>query len=86
LVDLFSVPANDVFANSFLVTVISLVRADFTHISRPTVSRASRRGRGQKLLPTVVAAKVERFPIAVGVESGRFVHGHSADGVLGCGF
>ena len=42
-------------------------------------------GRGQKLLPTVVAAKVERFPIAFGVESGCFVHGHSADGILGHG-
>jgi hypothetical protein len=40
-------------------------------------------GRGQKLLPAVVAAKVERFSIAFGVESGGFVHGHSADGVFG---
>ena len=43
-------------------------------------------GRGQKLLPTVVAAKVERLSIAFGVESGRFIHGHSADGVFGHGF
>jgi hypothetical protein len=43
-------------------------------------------GRGQKLLPTVVAAKVERLSIAFGVESGGFVHGHSADGVFGHGF
>jgi hypothetical protein len=43
-------------------------------------------GRGQKLLPAVVAAKVERLPIAFGVESGSFVHGHSADGVFGLGF
>jgi hypothetical protein len=43
-------------------------------------------GRGQKLLPTVVAAKVERLSTAFGVESGCFVHGHSADGVLGHGF
>jgi hypothetical protein len=43
-------------------------------------------GRGQKLLPTLVAAKVERLSIAFGVESGRFVHGHSADGVFGHGF
>src|SRR5680860_95123 len=43
-------------------------------------------GRGQKLLPTVVAAKVERLSIAFGVESGCFVHGHSADGIFGHGF
>jgi hypothetical protein len=42
--------------------------------------------RGQKLLPTVVAAEVERLSIAFGVESGCFVHGHSADGVFGHGF
>jgi hypothetical protein len=43
-------------------------------------------GRGQKLLPTVFAAKVERLSIAFGVESGCFVHGHSADRVFGDGF
>jgi hypothetical protein len=43
-------------------------------------------GRGQKLLPAVVAAKVERLSIAFGVESGGFIHGHSADGVFGHGF
>jgi hypothetical protein len=43
-------------------------------------------GRGQKLLTTVVAAKVERLSIAFGVESDCFVHGHSADGVFGLGF
>ena len=43
-------------------------------------------GRGQKLLPTVVAAKVERLSIAFGVESRGFVHVHSADGVFGHGF
>jgi hypothetical protein len=43
-------------------------------------------GRGQKLLPAVVAAKVESLSIAFGVESGCFVHGHSADGVFGHGF
>jgi hypothetical protein len=43
-------------------------------------------GRGQKFLPTLVAAKVERLSIAFGVESGGFVHGHSADGVFGHGF
>ena len=42
--------------------------------------------RRQKLLPTVVAAKVERLSIAFGVESGGFVHSHSADGILGHGF
>jgi hypothetical protein len=43
-------------------------------------------GRGQKLLPAVLAAKVECFSIAFGVESGGFIHGHSADGVFGHGF
>ena len=41
---------------------------------------------GQKLFPTVVAAKVERLSIAFGVKSGCFVHGHSADGIFGHGF
>jgi hypothetical protein len=40
-------------------------------------------GSGQKLLPTVVAAKVKRLSIAISVECGGFVHGHSADGVFG---
>jgi hypothetical protein len=48
--------------------------------------RLSTDGRGQKLLPTMVAAKVERLSIAFGVESDCFVHGHSADGVFGHGF
>ncbi|MPN51199.1 hypothetical protein SDC9_198841 [bioreactor metagenome] len=43
-------------------------------------------GGGQKLLSAVVAAKVEHLSIALGVESGGFVHGHSADGVFGHGF
>ena len=43
-------------------------------------------GRGQKLLPAMVAAKVERLSIAFGVESGGFVHVHSADGIFGRGF
>jgi hypothetical protein len=34
----------------------------------------------------VIAAKVERLSLAFGVESGRFVHGHSADGIFGHGF
>jgi hypothetical protein len=42
-------------------------------------------GRGQKLLPAMVAAKVERLSIAFDVESGCFVHGHSANGVFGHG-
>ena len=37
---------------------------------------------GQKLLPTAVAAKVVRLAIAFGVQSGGFVHGHSANRVL----
>jgi hypothetical protein len=37
---------------------------------------------GQKFLPAVIAAKVERLPLAFDVESGRFVYGHTADGSL----
>jgi hypothetical protein len=61
------------------------VRALSTAASR-LVLPLSTGGRRQKLLPTVVAAKVERLSIAFGVESGCFVHGHSADGVFGRGF
>jgi hypothetical protein len=50
------------------------------------VLRRSPGGRGQKLLPTMVAAKVERFAISFNVKSCCFVHGHSADGVFGHGF
>jgi hypothetical protein len=42
--------------------------------------------RGQKLSPTVVAAKVELLTITFGAKSGCFVYGHSADGVFGNGF
>ena len=38
---------------------------------------------GQERLPAVIAAKGERLSIAFGVERGGFVHGHSADRVLG---
>jgi hypothetical protein len=40
-------------------------------------------GRRQKLLQTMVAAKVGGLSIAFGVESGGFVNGHAADGVSG---
>jgi len=43
-------------------------------------------GRGQKLLPAVVAAEVVHLSTALGVERGGFVHGHAADGVDGFGF
>jgi hypothetical protein len=39
----------------------------------------------QKLLPTMVTAKVERLSIAFGAKSGCFIHGHSADAVFGHG-
>src|ERR1017187_9677791 len=48
--------------------------------------RLSAGGHGQKLLATVVAAKVERLPIAFGVDGACFIHGHAADGVFGHGF
>jgi hypothetical protein len=43
-------------------------------------------GRRQEFFPTVLAAKVEGFSIAFGVEGGGGIHGHSADGVFGFGF
>jgi hypothetical protein len=65
----------------------------FSHMERMLSTAASRlsvrlstAGRGQKLLPAVVAAKVEPLSVALGVESGCFVHSHSADGVFGYGF
>src|SRR5664279_4111417 len=61
------------------------VRSSSTAASR-LAPRLSAGGRGQKLLPAMVAAKVERLSIAFSVESGCFVHGHSADGVFGRGF
>ena len=39
--------------------------------------------RRQELLPTVVAAKIRHLSSAFCVESGCFVHCHSADGVFG---
>lgn len=39
----------------------------------------------QKLLPTMVAAKVEHLSIAFDVECSCFVYSHSTDGVFGCG-
>ena len=43
-------------------------------------------GRGQKLLPTVFAAKVDRLAIAYHLESSCFVYSHAADGIFGHGF
>ena len=43
-------------------------------------------GRGQELLSALVAAKKERLSTAFDMESGGFVHGHSADRVFGHGF
>lgn len=40
-------------------------------------------GHGQKLLPKAVAAEVVRLAIAFGVQSGGFVHRHSANRVFG---
>jgi len=73
--------------------LMGMSRFCFAHMERMLSTAASRLsirlstdGRGQKLFPAVVAAKVERLSIALGVESGCFVHGHSADGVFGHGF
>jgi hypothetical protein len=47
--------------------------------------RLSTGGLGQKLLPAVVAAKVERLSTAFGMDSSCFVHSHSAYRVFGLG-
>ena len=60
------------------------VRSLSTAASRLAL-RLSTGGSGEKFLPAVVAAKVERLSIGFGVESGGFVHGHSTDGVFGHG-
>lgn len=41
------------------------------------------RRRRQKFLPAVSAAKIERLSIVLSAESGGFVHGHAADGIVG---
>jgi hypothetical protein len=43
-------------------------------------------GRSQKLFAAVFSAEIKRLSIAFGVDSGCFIHGHSADGVFGRGF
>ncbi len=54
-------------------------------MATPAVGLGGRR-LGQKLLPAVLTAKVERLTVAFSVERRRFVHYHSADGVFGHGF
>jgi hypothetical protein len=64
--------------------------ASFTAFCSTTTSglvvRLRAGGRGQKLFPAIITAKVERLSVAFGVEGGFFVHVHSAIGVLGHGF
>jgi len=81
------ISANGVFESSFLVTVGARRRMLPAAAARLTLRLGTGR-RGQKLLPTVVAAKVECLSIAFGVECGGFVHGHAADGIdcFGSGF
>ncbi len=43
-------------------------------------------GSGQEFLPAVLAAEVEHFSIALGVDRSRFINGHATDGVFGFGF
>lgn len=63
---------------------------DYKRVLSAAASRLGLRlltgGRGEKRLPTTVAAKVINLSIAFGVESGGSVHGHSADRVFGHGF
>jgi hypothetical protein len=72
-------------ANARLQRMARFVSVLSTAASRLVVGLGAS-GRGQKLLPALVAAKVERLPAAFGMEGGRFVHVHSADGVFGRGF
>ena len=46
-----------------------------------TIDRFRRRALGQKLLPAMFAAKVERLRIAIGAKGRRFVHGHATNRV-----
>jgi hypothetical protein len=72
--------------NLTLLNYCALIRRVFFTAASRLCLRLGTGGRGQKLLPTVVAAKVERLSIAFDVEGVRFIHGHSADGVFGHGF
>jgi hypothetical protein len=55
-----------------------------TATARLAVSLGAR-GLGQKLLSAAVGAKVVRLAIALSVDGGCFVHGHSADGIFNHG-
>jgi hypothetical protein len=46
-----------------------------------TIDRFGRRALGQKLLPAMLAAKIVRLSVALGVQRRRFVHGHSTNRV-----
>ena len=48
-----------------------------------TAARFRRRGLGEKRFPAVLAAKIERLPIALGVQRGGLIHGHVANRVFG---
>jgi hypothetical protein len=68
------------------VAVMRMVVVRVVMFVRTALSAAVRFGGrvlGQKLLPTVFAAKVKRLATAVSMERRCFVHRHSADGVFG---
>ena len=79
----FSVPADDMFANSFLATVAWLVRADVTRNSRETFPRASIRRAWTETFAGSGRCKSRTSFHRVRCGARCFIHGHSADGVFG---
>ena len=64
----------------------SVVRVLLSTTAPGLLFRLGTGGRGQKLLLTLLAAKVERLAIAFDVDRGGLVHGHSTDRVFSRGF
>ena len=70
------------FVFLFAATTISGVAGGFGFRSTAaTIDHFGRHALGQKLLPAVFAAKIERLALALGAESRRFVHRHAANRV-----
>ena len=64
-----------------VLVFVAAVVGMFAFAAATTAVRFGRRALRKELLPAVLAAKVKRLSIALGTESLRFVHCHSADRV-----
>ena len=73
------------FFRSVLVFVAAVVSM-FAFAAATIAVRFGGRALRKELLPAVLAAKVKRLALALGMESRRFIHRHSADWVFGHGF